>query len=80
MLSDVGGGGLRVLWASNLFLLSKIGFVPWPKIMLCQALLSFLQEQYYKNKSLDFGKKNQEQAKNKACLAVPQNIRPKCLG
>ena len=28
---------------------------------------------------LDFGKKDEEQAKNKTGLAVPQNIRKKCL-
>ena len=35
---------------------------------------------FYKNKSLDFGKKFKEQTKNKATLSVPQNIRTKCLG
>ena len=30
-------------------------------------------------KNLDFGKKNEGQTKNKATLAVPQNMRTKCL-
>ena len=39
----------------------------------------FLQEQCYKKKSLDFDQKKLRKAKNKARLAVPQNVRTKCL-
>ena len=41
MLSDVGGGALRVFWTSSLylFLLKKIGFALRPDIMLSHTLM-----------------------------------------
>ena len=42
MLSDVGGGGLacvlNVQFLLLFFVLKKIGFAPWPDIMLSQTL------------------------------------------
>ena len=46
MLSDVGGGELVSVLdvQSSSFLLKKIGFAPWPDIMLKQTLTYYWQE------------------------------------
>ena len=49
MLSDVWGWGFRECFRRPIliFLLKKIGFVPWPSIMLNQTLIYYWQEIFF---------------------------------
>ena len=44
------------------------------------SVSTLLYKDSFMNKSLDFGLKKYEQAKSKDKLAVPQNLKTKCLG
>ena len=42
MLSDLGGGGSKCSGRPiSIFLLKKIGFAPWPDVMLRQTLIYY---------------------------------------
>ena len=45
-----------------------------------QFTLFFYKNNLIRTKALILAKKNYEHAKNKGRLAIPQNIRTKCLG
>ena len=59
-------------------------FTKASKVVSTIAIVSvytfFYKNNFIRTKALILAHKNEEQAKNKDRLAVPQNIRTKCLG